>query len=90
MKTERATLVYMPGRGIADSIRLLLEAGGWNWDEHHPDSREAFLALKAETVHGTIPYARIYEGESMRTLEQVPAIVKYLARRAELYPEQID
>jgi hypothetical protein len=46
----------MPGRGIADSIRLLLEAGWWTWDEHHPDSREAFLALKAETVHGTIPY----------------------------------
>ncbi len=90
MTTERATLVYMPGRGIADSIRLLLEAGGWTWDEHHPDSREAFLALKAETVHGTIPYIRIHEGETMRTLEQVPAILKYLARRAGLYPERID
>ena len=85
----RATLVYMPGRGIADAVRLLLEVSGWTWDEYHPDSREDFLALKAETVHGTIPYIRIHEGEAMRTLEQCPAIFKYLARHAGLYPEQI-
>ena len=59
MTRERATLVYMPGRGIADSIRLLLEVGGWEWDEYHPESSEDFLVLKAETVHGTIPYLRI-------------------------------
>lgn len=90
MTVESATLVYMPGRGIADSIRLMLEVGGWNWDEHHPESREAFLVLKKETVHGTIPYIRIYTAETVRTLEQIPAILKYLARRAGLYPEQID
>ena len=72
MSRERVTLVYMPGRGIADAIRLLLEVGGWTWDEYNPDSREDFLALKAETVHGTIPFVRIHEGETMRTLEQVP------------------
>ena len=90
MTTKQATLVYMPGRGIADSIRLLLEIGGWTWDEYHPDSREDFLALKAETVHGTLPYIRIRDGEAMRTLEQSPAILKYLARCASLYPARID
>ena len=65
MTKERATLVYMPGRGIADSIRLLLEVGGWTWDEHHPDTHEEFLALKTETLHGTIPYVRIHEGETI-------------------------
>ena len=90
MSRERVTLVYMPGRGIADAIRLLLEVGGWTWEEHHPDSREDFLALKAETVHGTIPFVRIHEGNTMQTLEQSSAILKYLARRAELYPERID
>ena len=90
MTRQRATLVYMPGRGIADSIRLLLEVGGWEWDEYHPESREDFLVVKAETVHGTIPYLRIHDGAHLRILEQCPAIIKYLARRAGLYPEQID
>jgi glutathione S-transferase len=87
---KQATLVYMPGRGIADLIRLLLEAGGWTWDEHHPASRVEFLALKAETVHGTLPYIRIDEGKAVRTFEQSMAISQYLARRAGLYPRHLD
>jgi len=80
----------MPGRGVADSIRLLLEVGGWDWDEYHPDSRDDFLALKMETVHGTIPYIRIQGAETNQVLEQSTAILKYLARCSSLYPEGID
>jgi len=87
---KQATLVYMPGRGVADSIRLLLEVGGWTWDEHHPTSREEFLALKSETVHGTLPYIRIDEGGAIKTFEQSLAILTYLARRAGLYPKRMD
>jgi glutathione S-transferase len=90
MIKKQVTLVYMPGRGIADSIRLLLEVGGWAWDEYHPDSREDFLALKMETVHGTLPYIRIHRAETTQILEQSTAILKYLARSAGLYPERID
>lgn len=90
MIKEQVTLVYMPGRGIADSIRLLLEFGGWAWDEYNPDSRDDFLALKMETVHGTIPYIRIHGAETTQILEQSTAILKYLARSAGLYPEKIN
>lgn len=90
MTIKQATLVYMPGRGIADSIRVVLEVGGWTWDEHHPATREEFRTLKAETVHGTLPYIRIHEGEAIQTFEQSLAILKYLARREGLYPTRID
>jgi glutathione S-transferase len=82
------TLLYFPGRGRAELIRLVLAEAGVDWDEHHvghgtppEDGRPTDIAVLAAT--GVLPFGAVpvWEEPGGFRLAQSAAIANHLARR---------
>ncbi len=82
------TLLYFPGRGRAEVIRLVLAEAGVEWDEHHvghgtppAGGRPTDIAVLKAT--GVLPFGAVpvWEEPGGFRLAQSAAIANHLARR---------
>ncbi len=85
------TLIYFPGRGRAEVIRLVLAEAGVEWDEHHvgrgtPPVHGRPTDLAELKASGALPFGAVpvWEEPGLR-LAQSAAIAAHLARRHGLY-----
>lgn len=82
-KTQ-ATLYYFSGRGLADQIRWLLAATNITFTHKAIDDRKLFLKMtERQLPFGQLPMLQIDGVE----LVQTQAIIRYLARRANIAGE---
>jgi glutathione S-transferase len=84
----KPVLLYFPGRGRAEVIRLLLAEAGVEWDEHHvghgtPPAGGRPTDLAALKAAGVLPFGAVpmWEEPDGFRLAQSAAILAHLARR---------
>ena len=82
---HEATLYYFAGRGLADQIRWLLAASGVSFTQKLITQRAHFERMsKRQLPFGQLPLLQI---DGLEIVES-QAIVRYLARRANLQGEE--
>jgi glutathione S-transferase len=84
----KPTLLYFPGRGRAELIRLVLAEAGVEWEEHHvgkgtPPAGGRPTDLAALEAAGVLPFGAVpvWEEPGGFRLAQSAAIVNHLSRR---------
>lgn len=86
--SEPIRLHYFPGRGRAESTRWMLAANDFDFEQVLVDSAANFAALKAT---GKLPFGQLplLEIDGL-CLTQSSAMIRYLARRGDLYGNTVE
>jgi glutathione S-transferase len=77
-------LHYFNGRGLAETVRLMLAVNDEDFEEHYVTNREEFLELRDRERALTFGAMPMLEIDGLR-LVQAMSIVRYLARKHGLY-----
>ncbi|KAJ1515979.1 hypothetical protein HMI54_011249 [Coelomomyces lativittatus] len=81
--SETYSVYYFPLKGRAEPIRMILEFGGAKYRNLFPQN---WIEEKPKTPFGQLPVLIIHENGKEKYLAQSQAIIRYLARKFDLFP----